>query len=411
MHRDGTHWSVDSRNKVTALAMELALMRLEQWQKADSNLSDLPKVNRLLQARGIKNMLELAKSVPQLVTDASQLDSDPWLLATPSELFDLRANRTVDDSRSAICTRTAAASVVHDAPCERWMQFIDVLTNGDSELAEFLQRAVGYSLTGDTREQCLFFLYGVGCNGKSTFISTLEKLFGSYAVRTPAKTLLDQRTDGIPNDLARLRGARFVVASEIPQGSRLNEARIKDLTGGDTVAARFLHKEFFDYRPNFKLWMYGNHLPQVNGSDLGIWRRFRCIPCDAVISSDRRDSQLLDKLSEELSGILNWALEGCLKWQEGGIGTAEAVERANSEYRQEMDHIERFLAQATVRSPGETVQASNLYEAYRTWCGEAGRSAISMTLFGRYLSGRDYPKKTKRNGRRHYEDICVRGQD
>ncbi len=409
--RDKSHWRNDSAERVISLAMDLAESCYAEWRADGADATQFSKLYRLNSARGIRAMLDLAKTRPEMVVEANELDSDPFVLATKSGLLDLRTCELAPDYDGGICTRAIPVDFDPDAKCERWLAFIDELTCGDVELAEFIQRAVGYSLTGDTREQRFFFLYGIGCNGKSTFIQLLETLLGSYAVGTPAKTLLDQRTDAIPNDLARLRGARVVVASEIPQGSKINEARIKDLTGGDTVTARFLHREYFDYRPNFKLWMYGNHQPQIRGGDLGIWRRVACIPCEAVISDGSRDSQLVGRLRAELPGILNWALVGYRQWRDGGLGSAEAVTRASLEYRQEMDHIEQFLNIATQRIPGSTVQASDIYDAYKTWCKDAGRYPESQTQFGKYLSGRDYLTKVKSRGNQFYKGICISGQD
>jgi putative DNA primase/helicase len=190
----------------------------------------------------------------------------------------------------------------------------------------------------------------------------------------------------------------------------LNEAKIKDLTGGDTISARFLHREFFDYQPNFKLWMYGNHFPQVQGSDRGIWRRFKVIPCEAVIRDDLRDNGLSDKLIGERPGILNWALEGHQQWQEHGLGDCRAVERATGEYRREVDHIEQFLCQATRLASGERVQASELYDAYTEWCEQENRKAMTQTMFGRVLASRDRPARSESRGKRYWNDIRILGQ-
>jgi len=206
---------------------------------------------------------------------------------------------------------------------------------------EFMQRAVGYALTGDVGEQCLFVMWGTGANGKSTFVETLHALLGDYAQKAEMRTLLHRDTDTVRNDLARLRGARLVSAVEIGRGKRLNEELVKELTGGDTITARFLVREYFEFRPEFKLFLAVNHKPQIHGTDEAIWRRVKLVPFNVYIPPEERDKALGGKLRAELPGILNWALEGCLEWQRGGLREPEEVIAATADYRREQDLFPR----------------------------------------------------------------------
>jgi putative DNA primase/helicase len=238
-------------------------------------------------------------------------------------------------------------------------------------LIRFVQRAVGYSLTGSTNEQCLFILYGSGANGKSTFLNTISAMLGDYARQTPTDTLLVKRGDGISNDVARLHGARFVSAMEVDNGRRLAEAQVKQLTGGDLMAARYLYQEFFEFRPQFKLFMGVNHTPVIQGTDHGIWRRIHLVPFTVTIAKEDQDKRLVEELHAERSGILRWAVEGCLTWQAEGLEPPTAVAEATEEYRAEMDVLARFLLECRDVGPEARVATGLLYARYVGWCALA----------------------------------------
>jgi putative DNA primase/helicase len=257
----------------------------------------------------------------------------------------------------------------------------------------FLQRAFGYSLTGDTGEQSLFFLYGSGGNGKTVFVETLAALMGEFHTATRIDTLSQRQGGGIPNDIAALAGARVVTVSETPEGSRLNESLIKDLTGGDTISARFLRREFFDFRPQFKLWIRGNHKPQIRGTDDGIWRRVMLVPFTQTIPESERDPALTEKLQAELPGILRWAVEGCIAWQRDGLNPPESMRLALSEYRQEMDLLGAFIEECAVVSPDAYAPATPLYKAYQQWAEDNGHHAVTATRFGLAMAERGFAKE------------------
>jgi putative DNA primase/helicase len=247
---------------------------------------------------------------------------------------------------------------------------------------------VGYSLTGDTREQVLFLLHGSGANGKSTFLEVIQALLGEYALQTPAETLVQKQGEGIPNDVARLKGARFVAASETEEGKRLAEGMVKKMTGGDVLTARFLHQEYFEFKPEFKLFLATNHKPLIRGTDHAIWRRIRLIPFQVQIPDAEKDKALPEKLKAERSGILTWALEGCRSWQQEGLSTPAEVLQATEAYRDEMDILKDFLESCCIEKAEAEAKVSDLYAAYVAWCEANGERPLTQRAFGMKLSER-----------------------
>jgi putative DNA primase/helicase len=256
---------------------------------------------------------------------------------------------------------------------------------GNAGLIAFLQRIVGYSLTGDTREECLFFLYGTGANGKSTFLEVICALLGDYSRNSDFSTFLTHHHEGIRNDLARLFGARFVSAVEAEQGKRIAVVLLKQLTGGDPVTARFLYIEFFEYYPTYKIFLATNHPPAINETEVAIWRRLHMIPFSVTIPPAQRDLQLSAKLRTELSGILNWAIEGSKDWLENGLGIPEEVRTATQEHRDTMDPVRRFVRESCTLDPSNRIETQTLHEAYRRWCEKEEERPLCETAFSKRL--------------------------
>ncbi|MEC1197638.1 phage/plasmid primase, P4 family, partial [Bacillus paralicheniformis] len=233
--------------------------------------------------------------------------------------------------RDLLFTKISPIAYQSDADCPNWKAFLESIFIDDRgapnyEIIDFMQKAIGYSLTGDTTEQVMFFLFGNGRNGKSTFINTVQHLFGDYGRQTNSDTFIKKKNDSaINNDIARLDGARFVSAVESEEGQQLSESLVKQITGGEKMSARFLRQEYFEFTPEFKVFFTTNHKPIVKGSDEGIWRRIRLIPFTVTIPKEKVDKKLPQKLAAEMPGILRWAAEGCLKWQKEGLGEPEAI--------------------------------------------------------------------------------------
>ena len=348
-------------------------------------------------AARLHSMLRLATSLLPVTPD--QLDRSAWLLNCANGTLDLRSGELRPHDRADLLTRLAPVHYDGAAACPLWEAFLHQVMDGSEEMVAFLQRAVGYSLTGSTAEQVLFLLHGVGANGKSTFIETIRAMLGDYSTQADFTTFLRQQGEGVRNDVARLVGARFVSAVEAEGGKPLAEAMVKQLTGGDTVTARFLFKEFFEFTPVFKLWLAANSRPTVRGTDNGIWRRIRLVPFTVTIPPAERDRDLGRKLAAELPGILAWAVRGCLQWQADGLGVPADVEAATEAYRDAMDVLGGFITESCVVRPGAQVTSADLYSAYTAWCEGNGERPVTRRKMGLRLSERGFERRRGSGGR------------
>jgi putative DNA primase/helicase len=399
---DGTRWLKDETGEINRLAREtVRAMYAEAAETDDSGTRKaLARWASTSESAGkLGAMVDLAQSEPGIAVHHTALDTKPWLLNCRNGTIDLRTGKLLEHNRDDLITKRVDVDYRPDAPAPLWAQFMGRITEGNNELATYMQRAAGYTLTGDVGEQCLFFCYGTGSNGKSTFVETLADLLRNYWLKAPTEMLMVQRNGGnIPNDVARLPGARMVVAAEVTEGRRLDEAKIKDLTGGDTLVARFMKQEFFEFRPVFKLWMYGNHKPVIRGTDNGIWRRIRLVPFTATIPDSEKDPAFRSKLQRELPGILAWAVQGCLAWQREGLTPPEVVRQATDDYRAEQDTIGAFLDECCVIGPDMKAQATALYKAYVAWSEANNEHPIPQKQFGQRLDLRGFESKRANNG-------------
>lgn len=341
------------------------------------------------------NLLKEAQHLTGIPATDNDFDKARGVVNLQNGVLKLRSGKLCAHDRARLITRLAGASYDPNATAPTWLRFLDDVTGGDTALQNYLQCMVGYMLTGSTREQCIFFLYGDGSNGKSTFLDVLADLFGTYAMNAQSETITARRQSDAPRaDIARLKGARLVTISECPADVWLDEAIVKQLTGGDVVTARYLYGREFEFRPEFKLIMATNHKPRIRGTDTGIWRRIRLVPFTQKIPEERQDLQLPDKLRAELPGILNWALDGLRQWMQAssggkrrGLPHCKAVDSATADYRGEQDRLKQFLEDCTEAATGYTIQAGILYQVYRRWCEENGeRYPLTGTKFGREVA-------------------------
>ena len=403
----GTHWRRDDdggaqrRAKVTARAIyeEAAAAAMS----GNDDLADKrAKWARASAAEARRNaMLNLARAELPVAVTHDRLNTHDLLVNVRNGTLDLATGQLRAHDRGDLLTYVLPVSYDPAAVCPTWERFLERITNGDGDLADFLGRAVGYTLSGLTTEQCLFFLYGRGANGKSTFVETVMALLGDLGHKARAQVLMLAERGRVSNEVAALAGRRLVVTSELSDGGRLDEGLVKDLTGGDTMSARFLYGEPFSFRPTFKLWLYGNHKPTIAGTDDGIWRRVRLVPFTVQIPEEERDAALPGKLRAELPGILAWAVRGWQDFQRQGLGAPSAVTEATAEYRAESDTLGQFLAECCHMAQGATAQGGELYAAYTTWAAQNGlRRPLSNKRFGGALRERGY--KSDRNNRGIY---------
>ena len=359
-------------------------------------------------------MIQLARSLPELAVIQAQVDADPWLLACNNGTLDLHTGKLRPSRKEDLITRLAPVDYDEGAECPLWEAFLLDIMAGSAELVAFLQRAVGYTLTGDTREECIFILWGNGANGKSKFIETIRAMLCDYARGTPFSTFAQTKgnEDAPRNDLARLDGPRFVTAAEGVQGKPLDEATVKSVAGADMITSRFLNQEFFDYPPQFKVWLSTNHKPRIKGTDEGIWRKLRLVPFtvtfDGKGGNPPPDTDLLPKLRAELPGILAWAVRGCMAWQAEGLVSPPEVLAAIQEYRDEEDVLADWIADECYLMEGGTAQAKALYRNYREWCEEHdNKYPLSQKRWGGSLTSRGCTRK--KQGVWHWEGIVLKG--
>ena len=267
---------------------------------------------------------------------------------------------------------------------------------GDYELIRYVQRIVGYTAVGETTESVLLIPYGSGANGKSVFIELIHDLLGDYAKKTPIETLVDRRSGGIPNDIARLQGARMVSASETDIGGRLAEGTVKAMTGGDKLIARELYKPWFEFQPAFTPWLTTNHLPEIRGTDHGIWRRIRVIPFRATFTEEQQDKTLGAKLRAELPGILNWLVDGVRDWMaRGGLDEPPSVRAATNEYRTDLDTVGLWIDECCDTGPTQWATSKRLHQSYSEWAEGYGADQLSDKQLGARLAEKGFPGKRK----------------
>lgn len=390
-------WAPDPGGLVENCIDELVNEIAEGTKKKRDDQPNGGAARHLAYSRTHKAKTALEKEARHLMAiNAAQLDAEPFVFNSPSGLIITTSEKTRENTPEDMCSKLGGAMLAPETKdCPVWKRFLAEIFGGDEELIRFVQKALGYSMTGDVSEQCLFFLYGGGRNGKSTFLNVVSDIFGDYAMNIQPQTIMEQRSSGsgAPSpDIARLKGARFVTTVEPGEGERFNEGLIKQLTGGDKITARYLYGKEFEFKPQFKLWIAANNKPVIRGSDIGIWRRIRLIPFGVTIPEDKVDKNLPSKLKCEYPAILRWIWEGALMWKLEGLGTARKVEESTQEYRMEMDSVATFLEERTTENPAGRVKASELYAAYKHWCEEAGRLAKSATKFGLEAAKR-FPKE------------------
>lgn len=402
MAYDGKKWRRDDgEQQIQTFAARVARgIRVEAARQANTDgFKELSKhAARSENAARIRAMIELSR--PKLQVDADVFDRDPNLFNVDNGVIDLSTGKLRPHNRDDLLSKISPVSFDEKATCSRWKQFLSEVFDGDEEIVRFVQRALGYTLTSSTKEQCFFLLHGEGANGKSTLVDTLHRLMGSYGTTTPFSTFTQQdRSGGGPrDDIAALAGVRFVAAGEGEAGGRLDEATIKSLTGGDVIAARHLYKSLFEFRPKFKIWLSTNHPPTIRGTDEAIWRRVRKIPFNVQFpeGSPRRDPDLKARLFEELPGILNWAIEGGLAWQREMLSQPEAVRAAVAEYREEQDRLGGFISSCLNIRKDAFTSSSDMFRAYKKWCEDNGERPSTQRSLARQLKSHGFaPSRTR----------------
>ena len=369
---------------------------LERKLKLEDESEWLIKLASKLEGTAKRSCMLLATR-HKVVIHHSDLDKGHFLLNASNGTVDLTTGVLRPHERADLLTHDVEIPYLQNATAPAWLAFLHSTFGGDADLIQFVQRAVGYSLTGDVREQVLLICHGVGSNGKSVFLNILRKLLGGLAIQAAPDLLMADKQRRHPTEQADLFGKRIIVCQETGEGRRFNETLVKQLTGGDGIRARRMHEDFWEFNPTHKLWLSTNHKPEIKGTDYAIWRRIRLIPFNVKFTDDgepRKNPDMERQLTAELPGILAWAVAGCLDWQRNGLGKAEAVEAATANYQQEMDVLAAWIGECCVVGKRFEAKAADLYASYSRWCEQSGERPDSQRKFGMRLTERGFIRFT-----------------
>ncbi|MEK3975530.1 phage/plasmid primase, P4 family [Psychrobacillus sp. FSL K6-1267] len=397
---DGKRWKEDRKREIEKITAKV----LRKLFKSDNEHEQ--KWAKQCEKRAIR-MNSIKDMIPLVPAEREEFDKHKFLFNVSNGIIDLKTGELLQHDRNYMITKISNVEYDKNAKSPVWENFLESIFKTpdgqtDYEVIDFLQRVIGHSLTGDISEQLMFFLFGSGRNGKSTFINTIQNLMGDYGRQTNSETFIKKNNDSsINNDIARLVGARFVSAIESEEGQQLSESLVKQITGGERISARFLRQEFFEFTPEFKVFFTTNHKPIVKGIDEGIWRRIKLIPFSVTIPKESIDKKLPEKLSLEAAGILNWMIEGCLKWQKSGLNNPTSISLATDKYKEDMDIIEPFVFEKCFLNPLAKIEAKVLFSAYEKWCYENGEFALKNRTFYRLLETRNL-KKERGSGNKIY---------
>lgn len=411
---DGRKWCQDITGAVKRMAdntVESVKLEREAFLQAQPSSNDLEEMGKvfdkfLKSCRSNKSKTAMLKETEHRVPiTPDKFDIHKHLLNTPNGIINLKSGELMEHDKNYYLTKIAHTEYTDKIDAPLWNQFLNDIFNGDTELITFIQKAVGYSLSGSTKEDCAFFCYGTGRNGKSTFLDIVSTLMGEYATNIqPESIMVKNASSGPTSDIARLKGARFVTTAEPNEGVRLNEGLVKQLTGGDKITASKKYENEFEFYPEFKLWMSTNHKPVIRGTDIGIWSRIRLIPFTVRIPDEKMDKNLKHKLKQEMTGILKWAVDGCLLWQRDGLKSPKAILDATSEYKSEMDVLAAFIEECCTVCSGRE-QTKVIYQAYKEWASKNNEYEMPGRKFAREMLKRF--ERQRAHGIDYYKSVML----
>ncbi len=395
---NGKKWGMDNKQRIETIAAN-TLRELYNGNVLEKEWA------KKCEKRNIR-ISSIMDTRPMVAIEKDKFDTHSMLLNCANGVIDLKTGELLPHNPQLLLTKQIKVDYTKEAECPKWLAFLSEIFPSE-DTRHFLQKAIGYTLTGDTTEQVMFFLYGTGKNGKSTFINTIQHLLSDYARQAKIDTFVKKKYESsINNDIARLDGARFVSAVESEQERQLSEVLVKQITGGEKISARFLHQEFFEFTPICKVFFTTNHRPVITGTDEGIWRRIRLIPFPMTI--EKVDVKLPETLQTEMSGILRWAVEGCLRWQAEGLLESEQIKQATDYYRQDMDVLDPFIKGICVKE--SKIEAKVLYVAYQNWCLENNEKMSTARNFYRLLENRGFEKGTGSQNKSYFFGISLAEQ-
>lgn len=400
---DGMKWKVDDKGSIRKLIDEMIesiknekVLHSEDVTEEEARevFQKYYKKTRGTQAK--KNIMnELMHRRPATPDD---FDRDDMLINVANGYIDLTSRELYKHDINKMFSQITNTDYTEKMQPAVWLDFLNDIFAGNQKVIRYIQKALGYSLTGSTREQIMFILFGKGRNGKSIFVEVISEILGDYSNNMQAKSLMVKKNDNVNTDIARLSKARFVTSSEPNEGFRFDEGLIKQLTGGDKVTARFLYAEEFEYTPKFKIWVSTNHKPIIRGTDDGIWRRLVLIPFDVQIPEEKVDKDLKYKLLREAPAILNWMAEGAYMWMQEGLEMPDKLKAAVQKYRNEMDTLGQFIEDCCKVDKYSSEKVSNLHQAYKTWSNDnlTSTKVLGMKSFSQKMEER-FVKESRRD--------------
>ena len=398
---DGQKWQIDNMGLVNRLIdstienMKFEKITVpEEEEEAEEIVQKFQGfISKSRSTNSKKNIYTELKHLTAISTD--EFDKDNMTINVQNGYIDLSSGELHEHDQDKMFSKITNVEYSNKMRPDAWLDFLNDIFDGDEDLIRYIQKALGYSLTGSAEEQIMFILLGNGRNGKSLFVNTIAEMLGDYSKNTQAETLMEKKGDKINNDVARLNDTRFVTSTEPNQGFVFDEGLVKQMTGDDKVSARFLHQEFFEFDVKFKIWLATNHRPIVKGTDDGIWRRLITIPFDVQIPVHKVDKKLKFKLMREAPAILEWMVEGCLLWQKEGLeNLPRKIKEANADYRFEMDPVQSFIEEQCIIGDDFEENGSTLYEAYTKWCVDNDRYDVGKNNFGKQLKSKFKSKKS-----------------
>jgi putative DNA primase/helicase len=398
---DGKVWRPDAQDSIKLRAdRTIEIVKHEKFAAPDIyRRADLEKnAKKISSSAGKEAMLKETRHLYPIAN--ADMDINPFLFNLANGTYDLEAQQLLPHARENYITYISDVAYDANAPEPvRWKQFLSEIMCGDEDMVRFLQKAVGYSMSGSTKEQCFFILYGFGANGKSTFIDAVTSVMGNYVTTSRSETLMSKNNasgSSATPDIAQLRGRRMTITSETKEADKLSEALIKEMTGGEKMICRELFGKLFTFKPEFKIWLVTNHRPVIKGVDEGIWRRIMLIPFTATFTEGKRDKDLPAKLEAERAGILNWALEGYSMWKAEGLRPPEAVAEATKEYRDDMDIVSSFINEKCKRVGSCSI--ANLYAEFKAWAEENGERVMTAKRLAMQLKEKGIEKRRVSTG-------------
>jgi len=403
----GTHWDWDDNVRILSLAQKTA-----RSIYSEAAIQEDPRFRRVLSdwAQSSENNVHLKAMVeqvkPRVVIELNELDQNGWLYNCANGTIDLRTGQLLTHRKEDLITVCVPITYDANAQCSKWLAFLDYITDHNIELQTYLQKAAGYTLTAEVKEQIFFDCYGeLGNNGKTTFLTIMRSLAGDYGTPVPIDLFLhntkSNAAQGHTESLANIQGKRFIIPSELERRARLAMGLLKTLTGNDAIKASRKGEHEIDFVPICKIWIYGNYKPIVNETGNSFWRRLKLIPFNVTVPAEKIDKNLPADLQKELSGILNWAIEGCLAWQKEGFGKCDAVTDATEKYREESDELALFIGDSCEIGVGKDFFTTKkaMKDAYSQWSEDNGRYPMRASDFGHSLTGKGIIDRKRENQR------------